>query len=313
MVAPIITSDSAKNAEKITNISPDFSSVFALQKGKSGQPLLFIPDLGGSVFYARKFLQVFEPEQPVYGFRLDPKTDWSTSQLDIPSLAEKFADDLIRSPLLEPYHLVGHSFAGILAFETARQLKLKGARVGILANLDAPLPPQYRSRSWLEKLLYMPKLVNGTFNMIAYRLPRWTFRRTIERLRLRLSLKRVPSDGIKDPLLLSASGFATMDLSIHPEVYRDLIAHLYHAMTRYQPEPYDGDMMIFKSKIRGFLWVDTKYIGWRHYASGTLDVHMVPGEHLEMVHGDLQISQITKALTDALAKFAEPAASAPIK
>ncbi len=293
-----------KNSATKTDRKAVFSSVFPLQKGKKGQAFFFLPDLGGSVFYARKFIPDFGPNQPVYGFRLDPSHDWSTSQHDLVSIAEKFADDLILSYLPEPYHLIGHSFAGILAFETARQLEEKGAKVGTLAILDAATPANYRNRSWVDWALYIPKLTAGLFHFAMYKLPQLSFKEIIGKLKARLTPKISQQSSSMTNMNLKATGFATMDLSAHPKVYQDLISHLYHAMTAYEPQSYDGDMMIFKSKIPGFLNVDIRYLGWREYAKGTLNIHTIPGNHLDMVRGDIQVAQITKILTNSVDKLA---------
>lgn len=295
----ILTSIDKNRATKSTQKAV-FSSVFPLQKGEKGQAFFFLPDLGGSVFYARKFVPDFGSNQPVYGFRLDPSHDWSTSQHDLASIAEKFADDLILSDLPEPYHLIGHSFAGIMAFETARQLEEKGAIVGTLAILDAATPANYRNRSWMDWAFYIPKLTTGLFHFVTYKLPQLSFKEISGKLNARLISKTSQQSSTMTNMKLKAPGFATMDLSAHPKVYQDLISHLYHAMTAYEPQTYGGNMMIFRSKIQGFLNVDIRYLGWREFAKGTLKVHTIPGDHLDMVRNDVQVAQITKILTDSV-------------
>lgn len=301
----MILTNANKSSTTIAAEKPTFSSLFPLQKGTKGQAFLFLPDLGGSVFYARKFVTKFGSEQPVYGFRLDPSHNWSTSQHDLTSIAEKFADDLIQSELSEPYHLIGHSFAGILAFETARQLEDRGAKVGTLAILDAATPANYRNRSWIDIVSYLPKLVTGLFHLLAYELSESNFKETIKKSRSKLSRKTASNSTPSQNMKLQTPGFATMDISAHPKVYQDLISHLYHSMTAYEPQNYEGGMMIFKSRVQGFLVMDIRYLGWRKFANGTLKVHVIPGDHLDMVRGDIQVAQITKVLTNSVTKFTQ--------
>ena len=281
-----------------------FSSVFALQKGEGTPPLFFVPDLGGSVFYAKKFVAAFNAKQPVYGFRLDPRTDWANSKIDIPALAEKFADDLIASNHVEPYHIVGHSFAGIVAFETARQLELKGAKVGILAMLDAGVPLKYHQRSFLEKLTYPVNLVISLIRFLNHKLPRMNGYEILERAKTHLSPESPQQQSDQsDKHLLSTPGFVTMDLSTHPEAYRDIISHLYGALTRYEPKPYQGSMLIFKCKIHSFLAVATRYMGWQNFVSGELKVHNVDGDHLDIIRRDAQVTEISNILARKLEHY----------
>lgn len=58
-------------------------------------------------------------------------------------LAERYVAELRRLRPEGPYHLVGHSRAGIIAWEMARQLTEAGAEMGLLCVIDA-LPPEVR-------------------------------------------------------------------------------------------------------------------------------------------------------------------------
>lgn len=297
-------SSSSSTSGNTSQKSRNFYSVFALQKGEGKSPLFFIPDLGGSVFYAKKFVAAFSGKQPIYGFRLDPRTDWANSEMDIPSLAEKFADDLIASDHTEPYHIIGHSFAGIVAFETARQLALKGAKVGILAMLDAGVPLKYHKRAKSEKLIYPLNMMISLIRFLNHKLPQMSFQEIIGRAKVHLPKVNPPQQTSQsNKLLLASSGFVTMDLSIHPKSYRGIISHLYNAMTRYEPKPYAGDMLIFKCKIHGFLAVATRYLGWQNFVTGKLTAYSIDGNHLDIVRQDAQTAKISRILADQLKLF----------
>jgi thioesterase domain-containing protein len=274
-----------------------FHSVFTLQKGDGKIPLFFFPDLGGSVFYAKKLVAALDAKQPVYGFRLDSRTAWANFEIDIPSLAEKIADALIASDHTEPYHLIGHSFAGIMAFETARQLESKGAEVGILAILDAGVPLKYNKRSLLENLIYPFKLV---FNILRYLSLREILEKTKSKYFGRTAQQSArPSD----KTVLSSPGFATINLNNHPKSYRDIISHFYSALIRYEPNSYAGNMVIFKSKILGFGAVGTRYLGWQNFVNGKLEVHTIDGNHLDMVRKDVQTAEVSQILANKINQY----------
>ncbi len=58
----------------------------------------------------------------------------------LPELGQVYADEVQRRQPDGPYHLLGYSFGGLLAYETAHILTARGARVASLVCLDGPAP-----------------------------------------------------------------------------------------------------------------------------------------------------------------------------
>ncbi|WP_434453309.1 amino acid adenylation domain-containing protein [Lentzea sp. E54] len=77
------------------------------------------------------------PEYPLYGIQ-DPSV---TELAPVPHSIAAMADDYVRRMKQVqpegPYHLLGWSFGGIVAYEIAARLQAAGDEVGLLANLDA--------------------------------------------------------------------------------------------------------------------------------------------------------------------------------
>src|SRR5262249_51250419 len=101
-----------------------------------GAPLIIIPGIVGVLHGYYDFAQAVGELRPVYGLHA-----LSVKELDIRHTVESIAR-LYVSSLLDvwergPFHLLGHSYGGIIAFEMVRQLEQQGHRLGSLILVDA--------------------------------------------------------------------------------------------------------------------------------------------------------------------------------
>ena len=110
-------------------------TLVSVHKG-DGPQLFLTPGMWGNNAYAMQFSADMAPDIGVWTFHL---TDPANRQKQLPTI-EHFAAEcagLIRSVQPEgPYHLAGHSFGGLLAFEIARHLLAAGQSVGCIGLID---------------------------------------------------------------------------------------------------------------------------------------------------------------------------------
>lgn len=64
------------------------------------------------------------------------------------------------------------------------------------------------------------------------------------------------------------------------------------AIKAYVPQPYDGPMTIFKAEESS----GPNDMGWRHYVTGNLDIHVVPGNHYSLIKGT-QVQRLVRELS----------------
>ena len=110
----------------------------------------------------------FAPLRPVYGIFVKEELQmaersadaWNT-QIDVSGLAAKYLAVIKQRQPAGPYHLVGFSFGGILAYEIAQQLIQSGETIGLLAILDSNLPGELRSRIRFRIACGLKRLTNG--------------------------------------------------------------------------------------------------------------------------------------------------------
>jgi thioesterase domain-containing protein len=94
----------------------------------------------GDVFAYRAFAEQLGDDQPFYGLQ-PPGLDGQSAPLDdVNALAKYFADQIQAFQPDGPYVLAGFCAGGTVAYELARLLEARGARVGLLAMFACPYP-----------------------------------------------------------------------------------------------------------------------------------------------------------------------------
>ncbi|GED99905.1 hypothetical protein nbrc107696_03520 [Gordonia spumicola] len=101
-------------------------------------PLFCVHPAGGLAWFFGGLVPYLD-DRPVYGLQDPHVVAGEESAPDVESLAARYVDE-IRSVQPEgPYHLLGWSIGGTLAFEMARGLEAIGQEVGYLGVMDASL------------------------------------------------------------------------------------------------------------------------------------------------------------------------------
>ena len=254
-------------------------TIIPLKNDKGPSNIFFLPDIGGNVLYARNIVSQLTSECGVYTMRLDSELLENLPGCTIQGLARRFATDLTASVFPGPVHFIGHSFAGYLAFETARHAVELGMHVGSVILLDCAVPHRFRSGWYHQTAEHL------------YRVKSW----------LREMLKKAASGAFNDDanMILSEPGFVRMDLSNHPEPYRHIIRHLYKALVDYEPGIYSDNLTLFQATDQ-FLFGVPKDFGWGTYTNGHVDIIQIACDHLEIVRDDHAAKEVARSLNRIL-------------
>lgn len=258
--------------------------------------LVFMHDLGGSVFYARSLVQQIAGTVGCVGTRLDAGLHADLGRLTVPGLARRLAEDIARADLPGPLHLGGFSFAGSVAFEAARHLAALGQPVETLWLFDSDILRKVPGfRPWSAPFA-------ETRRILGFTRRNW----------------RVMLGGKPDPDVLHVYGEVPMYLWEHPEGCREIIRGLYPAMTGYFPEPWltgpghPARTILIRGTLerrhRGF----PEDLGWRRLLP-QCDVMDVSGKHLGMMTDPDAVAEVAAAVRSGLAARpgAEAGAGAP--
>ncbi|WP_280329464.1 non-ribosomal peptide synthetase [Nocardia wallacei] len=101
------------------------------------EPALFcIHPSSGIAWTYLGLAEQLRPGRPIYGLQA-PDLSGEPSARSIEEFAERYAREIRRLQPEGPYHLLGWSFGGLIAHAVAARLERSGARVGVVALLDA--------------------------------------------------------------------------------------------------------------------------------------------------------------------------------
>ncbi|MDT3440307.1 MULTISPECIES: AMP-binding protein [unclassified Pseudofrankia] len=115
-------------------------TVVPLRTTGGGRPLFFFCGAGGLAVGVLGFARHFDGDRPVYGVQAHGLEYRGLPDWSIHTAARRHARTLRLVQPAGPYNLVGHSFGGLVAFETARLLTEAGHHVGLLVLIDSFLP-----------------------------------------------------------------------------------------------------------------------------------------------------------------------------
>ncbi|MGI1661763.1 thioesterase domain-containing protein [Palleronia sp. KMU-117] len=240
--------------------------------------LVVFPDFGGNTIYARSLVSSLASTLSCYALRLpaDLITEPDAQSLEV--VAGRFAEEILSHGLHPPLQLLGFSFAGALAYETGRQLDLRGARPDMVWILDLPLRKPLGLREFLKHPVHHAKAI---------------------RRHLRLNWRRLILRK-QDPSVLSAYGIWRIDLSRHPESYRTVMRFLYEAFRLYRPAPSSAPATVLRASGSHYRdWLGDS-LGWSDMVRGPVTVHTVPGDHLSMLNDPENASVIARRIAHSV-------------
>ncbi len=229
------------------------SSVVKIQKGTK-TPLFVI----GNSFLYRHLNSNIDPEQPIYAIE-EPLGN-------VQEMATRCLKEIRNIQPHGSYHLIGHSFEGLVAYELAQQLHGENQQVAFLGLIDTPTPAleiQIDTGSTLNRIYLRLKIVFGLS---------WSDRLSWLRERAQHKVRE-----IANPLMPTLHGF----------------------IREYVPQPYSGNLTLF-SATHEFYAVSDRYLGWSQLAKMGIEVHEIPGSHrsilLERSKARILSQQLQKSL-----------------
>jgi enterobactin synthetase component F len=102
-----------------------------------GAPIFCIHPVIGLGWAYAGLLRHIDAAHPVYALQARGLNGQEALPLSLEAMAEDYLEQIRLVQPRGPYHLVGWSLGGLIGFEIARQLRLAGETIGLLALLDA--------------------------------------------------------------------------------------------------------------------------------------------------------------------------------
>jgi surfactin family lipopeptide synthetase A len=270
------------------------SSLVAIQPGGSKRPLFLVHPAGGHVFPYVHLAQLLGPDQPCYGLQARGLEDGQNPHTRIEDMAAHYIQALRTLQPTGPYLLGGWSMGGMIAFEMAQQIRAQGQRVALLALLDGriPTPDETFPEEDSEAISLVERYFGISFGPMA-------------------SLTALPKDQQLALILEQAksAGLVPAELDIsQARRFVDLLRSDLRATQNYGLHLYPGRITFFKASETLAGASPDPTMGWSEWASGGVEVHIVPGNHANLMyepHVEVLAEKLTACLNQAQSAEAE--------
>jgi amino acid adenylation domain-containing protein len=273
----------AKLAEQMDTLGSEGpSTIVPLRVQGTLPPLFLVPGGGGDVISFMDLVDALGEEQPAYGFQdFNVQTQESIYVQGVEKTAEEFIRAMTTVRPIGPYHIVGHSLGGMIAFEMARQLRKAGEQVGLLGLLDSSPPRKKRPTGTLRNR-YLAHALNmkglsarEKVEYVAEHGKAFLGKRIGEQKALR---KLYQAKWVKKIL------------------WRDPLRYAHGLMAEYYPTPYEGSGVIYRVTRRSLAVTWDVTAPWKQFILGGLEFYDVPGNHHSMIKNPnaLKLAEVIK-------------------
>lgn len=264
-----------------------WSPLVPICRGRADRrPLFCVHGAGGNVLNFKIISDRLGQDQPFYGLQAQGVDGRLAPLSSIEEMAAQYVEAIRTVDANGPYRLAGYSAGGVIALEMAQQLKKDGAVVELLAMIDTLSPTaarrkvSYFTKLWLMRHWSLKFALDWPARRRRGKLAEATYAQALERVRR------------GEPLPPELVEF---------HLFRNFVA----AQARYQPEPYDGTMALFKAAQ-----ADTQYLGagdslgWKEHIRGEIRLTEIGGSHFTMM-AEPGVSELIDAFRKELARLDE--------
>ena len=252
-----------------------WTSLVPIKSEGSKQPLYLVHGGGLHVLFYQSLVRHLDEDQPIYALQAKGLDGASEPLETIELMATHYINEILDQNSEGPFHLAGYSLGGLIAFEMAKQLKEMGKEVGIVSLFDAVAKDNWADVSKIEKIL---KKTGHNFSMLMKKpLETITYKSTMLKQRYQHFLGKVKV-AYKD------TGTQNLEEGLLPygkKVYEKSI----EAYWRYELQPCDISVLLFKAEDEMFYLKDPEFHGWKSFALDGVEVFKVPGNHYNMFDG----------------------------
>ncbi len=235
-------------------------------------PFFIVSGMFGNVLNLRHLAAHLGADQPVYALQAKGLTGDDEPHRRFDQMASDYLREIRALQPEGPYLLAGFSGGGITAYEMAQQLVAAGEEIGLLVVLDS-LPNQAVLPTRFERLVIQAQ-------RLARQGPSYLVRWARNRIRWELEQRSRPPERELTP-----AEFRSEQIEA---AFREALLH-------YRTPSYAGKLVLFRPELDAAHWLPTGRVAnsareiidpcnhWRGFATGGVDVHIVPGDHDRMV------------------------------
>uniref|UniRef100_A0A1D9G7P5 Carrier domain-containing protein n=1 Tax=Moorena producens (strain JHB) TaxID=1454205 RepID=A0A1D9G7P5_MOOP1 len=261
-------------------------------KTSGNQPPLFcIHPVGGNVLCYAELARHLDQDYPVYGLQslgLDGQQQPLTS---VEEMASHYIEAIQPIQPQGPYHLIGWSFGGVIAYEMAQQLQAKNEPVALLTLIDSYAPTLIRKPSEIDQAMIVNLLAQDLGGLYGQELD--ISHETLRQLEASQQVLHLFEQA-------KQQGIFPSDLEIEQmrslwEVFQANITANYH----YKPKAYPGSVLLLKASQTSPAVIEDPTHGWGSLVLGDIQTHTITGDHFTIMKAP-QVEVITAELNNYL-------------
>jgi amino acid adenylation domain-containing protein len=257
------------------------SPIVSIQPNGSQPPFFCVHTGSGEVLCYEPWARYLDPDQPFYGVQDHFAYKEGDPEISIEEMASVYVEAIRAAQPVGPYLLGGWSFGGLVAFEMARQLKMQGQDVPLLAVVDAGAPAFLKKTIEADDAVLLTILANEFTRYSLKQDELKTMLQTLRQLDSEGQLKYVMKYFMENDAVSAhvEPTYAFQFLQRHLRVFRTRVK----VSSAYVPQVYPGRVTLFRSSEEPpeMVGLDpTK--GWGELSTEPVEIHIIPGNHATM-------------------------------
>jgi thioesterase domain-containing protein len=270
----------------------------ATQPG-SAAPFFCVHALGGNVLEYRDLARHMGDDRPFYGLQSAGLYGKHAAHTRVEDMAAHYIKEMRELQPDGPYFIGGRSLGGVVAFEMAQQLRAYGEEIGVLALLDT-YPSGY-AKFLRNEATFAAAIGRGLGRMKSH-LANLRGLQVKDKLAYLVKKARFAPSKIKSQLWRRVyRAYEGLGKPL-PKTLRDIKEFNSLAVRNYVPKVYDGRVTLFWAS-EDLRTSKDLVEGWRALAGGGLEVHEIPGTHLDIIK-EPHVGELAAKLRTCLREFA---------
>lgn len=218
----------------------EWSPLVPLQPNDEGPPIYFIHPMGCALFFYLPMLNHLGSHYNIVGIQGHGLYEGQQALDSIAEMARCYVEAIQERQPQGPYHLVGYSMGGLIAYEMAQQLRQAGKPVGLLALLD--------SYVFTKRIPFPGKEIKDVDERLLVRLARTLDEGQTRQLYRLLQPMRSNEERIAYVIQLAKqAGKVPFSYEVNDlrRMFDSYDAHL-NAVENFRPQPYGGKVFFFQ-------------------------------------------------------------------
>ncbi|MBU2928310.1 non-ribosomal peptide synthetase [Winogradskyella psychrotolerans] len=256
--------------------SETWSSLVPIQTKGDKTPLYLVHGADHNVMIFKLLSNNLDANQPVYALQAKGLNGIDEPLKSVDEMVNHYISEILKSNPEGPFVLAGYSFGGVIAFEMARQLLAQHKEVKKVILLDSYVYPYYYfSANTTAKKIAKVKYKMNTIGFMTKTMfsSKANFNRRIQLFK----------DGIRNTYLKLKLGKENQHKLINSWPYQLDQMHN-EAVNNYQILPLNITVDLLRvAEDEIFYAHDTDLLGWEPIATGGVNKHEIPGNHINML------------------------------